>query len=360
MAVSPRVNLSEREAEIQALVDQDKREEAGKVLYDLIITCARGGDLKNANRLRDWFYDVNPMALNDIIKVNEIIEEAMSGSISDTFLQAWSGLKKALGEEEFNALYHCLEEHQIDTGKKIVKAGSKLDAVFFITKGNVNVNCSSGDKTITVKVLEPGTMISENCFEPSFWTVSLVSLSPVTLSVLRHEHLMDLYSRYPGIEARLTGYYAQFNDISRLLQDQGVNRRKYERFTVNHKITFQTVDQNGNIGERVYRGELDSLSRGGLAFCLRIVKRENRRMLFGRRLLVSVENDGNRMEFTGTVVAVTIHDFQDHDYAVHVAFDREVAEESVTPLLPPEEEEEQWVPEEFQEAETSDSGNDEQ
>lgn len=351
MAASSQGNLAERENDIKSLVDQNEREEAGKLLYDLIVSCAQKGDMKNANRLRDWFYEVNPMALGDIIKVNELIEEAMSSSINDKFLQAWAGLKQNLTEEEFNSLYHCLEEHQVEAGKQIVKAGSKLDAIILITSGNVNVNCLAGGKTVTVKVLEAGTMISENCFEPSFWTASLVTISPVTLSILRSEQLMDLYNNFPGIETKLTGYYEQFNDIRTLLQDQGVDRRKHERYTVDHKITFQTIDKDGKPGDRVFKGELDSISKGGLAFCLRIVKRENRRMLFGRRLLVTVEHVEKKYEYTGTVVAVTIHDFQDHDYSVHLAFDNEVADDHVTPLVPSEEEEGQWVPEEFRDEE---------
>jgi len=353
MTAPSRENLAAREAEIKALVEQDEREEARKLLFDLIVSCAQGGDLKNANRLRDWFYEVDPMALSDIIKANEIIEEAMSSSINEQFVQAWAGLKQVLSDEEFTSLYHSLEEHQVDEGKQIVKAGSKLDAIFFVTKGNINVICNCIDKNVTVKVLESGTMIGENCFEPSCWTVSLASASPVTLSILRQEKLLELYDRFPGFEAKLTGYYEKFNDIRRLLKDQGLHRRRSERFSVDHKITFQTIDKDGKAGERTFRGELDNISRGGLSFFLRIVKRENRRMLFGRRLLVTVQQEGKKLEFIGTVAAITIHDFQDHDYSVHVAFDKQVPEDSISPLVPPVQEEQQWTPEEMPEMDDS-------
>lgn len=344
MAASSRENLAALEAEIKALVEQEKREEAGKLLFELIASSARKGDLNNANRLRDWFYEVNPMALQDIIKANELIEEAMSGSVDEHFLQAWDPLKQVLSEEEFTSLYHCLEKHQVDKGKQIVKTGSKLDAVFFITKGNVNMLCQCGGKSVPVKVLESGTLISENCFESSYWTLSLVTASPVDLFILRQAQFIELCDRFPGLEAKLTGYYDKLNDISKLLHEQKLDRRLFERFSVDHKITFQTVDKEGKAGERSYRGELDNISRGGLSFFIRIVKRENRRMLFGRRLLVSLENEGSGYKFTGTVVAITIHDFQDHDYAVHVAFDSLVAEETIKPLLPSADEEEEWSP----------------
>lgn len=353
-------NLAASEAEIKDLVDQDKREEAGQLLFGLIASCAQSGDLNNANRLRDWFYDVNPMALNDIIKANEIIEEAMSGSVNDEFMQAWNDLKLLLSEEEFSALYHLLEEHQVGEGKQIVNAGSKLDAIFLVTKGNVNVICHCADKQVPIKVLEPGTMIGENCFESGCWTVSLVSLSPVTLFVLRQEPLLEFYERFPGVEAKFTGFYDKFNDVKKLLTDQGLDRRTSERFHVDHKIVFQGMDKEGRVSERTLRGELDTLSRGGLSFFIRVVKREKRRMLFGRRLLITVPVEEQKMEFTGSVVAITIQDFQEHDYAVHVAFDKLVQEEVITPLLPPVQDEEPWTPDELPDTDDgSEPGDDE-
>ncbi|MDW7771907.1 MAG: cyclic nucleotide-binding domain-containing protein [Desulfobulbaceae bacterium] len=356
MAAPPsRENLAVREAEIKALVEQDKREEAGKMLFEVIVSCAQSGDLKNANRLRDWLYDVNPMALSDIIKANEIIEETLSGSIDEQFLRTWDGLKQVLSEEEFTSLYHCLEEHRLDAEKQVVKIGSRLDAIFLVTAGNLRVSCQCGGKNVQIKVLEPGMMIGENCFAPSCWTVSLASASPVTLKVLRHAQLRELCDRFPGFEAKLTGYYEKFNDISRLLKEQGLNRRLFQRFTVDRRITFQVIDKNGRIQERAYRGELDSISRGGLAFILRIVNRENRRMLFGRRLLVSVQNEEKKLEFSGTVVAIAIHDFQEHDYAVHVAFDNQAAENVIASLTLPEEKEEPLIPVEIPEIENSEN-----
>ena len=187
MAAPTTEQLAAREAEITNLVEQDKREEAGKLLFELITDCARGGDINNANRLRDMLYDVDPMALTNIIKANEIIDEAMSGSISEDFSKAWSELQEALTQDEFMGLYHSLEKHEVGEKKTVVKAGSKLDALFLVNKGNLRVIGHCGGKNVELKVLEPGTMISENCFQPSIWTVSLVTISSAELFVLRQK-----------------------------------------------------------------------------------------------------------------------------------------------------------------------------
>lgn len=340
MAAPTQEQIAEHETRIKQLVDQDKREEAGKLLFDVIVSCAQGGDINNANRLRDLLYDVNPMALNEVIKANEIIEEAMSGAVDDKFALAWTSLREALNEDEFLALYQALDVREVEANKVMVKAGSKLDAFFFITKGNVNVIGHCDEKNYAIKVMEPGTMISENCFRSSHWTLSLVTLTPVTMSVLRLEQLNDLENRFPGFDSRLATYAERFDDIPALLEEKKLDRRAFKRTTVEYKITFQAIGQDGKIDDRTFRGELDNISQGGLCFLIRIVNRDNRRMLFGRKLFISVQAEDGPFTFTGTVVAVTIHSFQDHDYGIHVAFDKPVAEEVIAPLLPKEEQEE--------------------
>ncbi len=354
MTAPTREDLAAREAEIQELLKQEKRDEAKKILLDLVVNCAQNGDIKSATRLRDQVYEVDPMALSDIIKVNEIIDEAMSGSVDDNFVQAWSELHQALTEEEFLALYHALEKHQVGEGKTIAKAGSKIDAVFFINMGHVNVNCVCGDKSVTIKTLEPGTMFGENCLKPSLWTVSLVSLSPVQLSVLRMKDISDLFERFAGLENKLTVFYEKFDNVPQLLEEQGEERRRHERSMVDHKMTFQVRGKDGKVDERTFRGELDNISQGGLAFLMRIVNRENRRAFFGRQVIISLQVEDKKLQFSGEIVAVTIHDFQNHDYALHVAFDKPVLEEIIRPLIPAEPDEEDEFTD--QEMEADDGG----
>jgi len=336
MTAPTQEQLAAREAEVTSLVEQDKREEAGKILFELIVACAGGGDIANANRLRDMLYEVDPMALKSVIKANEIIDAAMSGSISDDFTKAWSGLKEVLTADEFMGLYHALEKHEVEAGKTIVKAGSKLDALFFINKGNIRVICNCLDKNAEVKVLEPGTMIGENCFQPSIWTVSLVTMSPSDVFSLRQKKMQELSAKFPGLESKLTSYYQQFCDIPQLLEDKELKRRRHKRFRVDHRVVFQLVGKEGAVDERTYKAELDSISEGGLAFLMRIVKRENRWQLFGRRVQVSLKHEEKKYRFRGTVVAVTVNDLQNHDYAIHLAFDETVPEDAFKPLVPPE------------------------
>ena len=71
MAAPTREKIKASEAEIIALAKAGQREKARDQLIELTVACAQGGDLNSANRLRDLLYEVDPMALREIIKVNE-------------------------------------------------------------------------------------------------------------------------------------------------------------------------------------------------------------------------------------------------------------------------------------------------
>jgi len=333
MATPVKIDLAEQEAKIKQLVDQGQREEAGKELFALIVSCVQSGDIKNACRLREFFSTVNPMAIQEVIKINEIVDQALREGVDDTFSNIWAGLREVLNEEEFLALYHVLHTKTVEPDKIILKIGSKLDGLIFLSEGTISVVCLCGGKNYQVKQMEPGSMIGESFFRASAWTVSLLAKTPVTMSILPFEHLTNLENRFPGFEVRLSDFARQFDDLPALLKEKQLERRRFERFSVEFKILFQEIDKDGKANGPVSKGLLDNISQGGLSFLIRIASKDKRRLLFDRRLLISVQLEEGKAQFTGTVRAVTIHSLRDHDYAIHVAFDKEIAREKIDLLL---------------------------
>jgi len=334
-------DLAKREASIRALISAGEQDKAKTALFDLIVACAQDGDLDNANRLRDLLYEVDPMALKDIIRANELIEETLNGAVSDAFNRAWANLRELLTAEEFVALYHALAEHRIEADKPVVKAGSRFDALFLVTNGNISVTCSCGGKIVELAALEPGAAVEGNCFSPSVWTYSLTCLSPVTLHVLRRQQFVALLEKHPGLEVKLHSLCRPFDTIWQQLREKEAERRAFRRIQAHHRVTFQLLKEDDSRDNRLFRGELINIGRSGLAFILRIGKRKNRQALFGRRLSVTVDPEGRKAVFIGTVVAVSAYDLQNHDYAVHVHFADPVGSAVLQPLLPPVPEEEQ-------------------
>jgi hypothetical protein len=240
MVAPTQEQIAVNEKEIMALASAGQREEARDKLIELTVSCAQGGDLNNAQRLRDLLYKVDPMALTEIIKVNELIEEAMNSSMNENFSLAWDGLREIFTQEEFLGLYHSLEMHEVEQDKVVAQIGSKLDAIFFVNEGSLKVVCRTGDKNIACKVLEPGSMFGENCFQPSVWTTALLTVSPVNLGVLRERRLTELEERLPGIASKLNSYYDKLDDLPTILTEHEINRRQYPRFRADNMVISPT------------------------------------------------------------------------------------------------------------------------
>ena len=84
---------------------------AVKALFDLIVECAKKKDFVKAEALREKLFEVAPMALNEITKSGDIIDEEKSQSIDDTHRETWSELYSTLTTEEANELYFALKEN---------------------------------------------------------------------------------------------------------------------------------------------------------------------------------------------------------------------------------------------------------
>ena len=70
--------IAVREEQIFQLAAGGDTEAAKNQLFDLIVASARKKDFFNAERLRERIYEIDPMALMEIIQANDIIEEEKS------------------------------------------------------------------------------------------------------------------------------------------------------------------------------------------------------------------------------------------------------------------------------------------
>ena len=170
-------------------------------------------DFYNAERLRERIYEIDPMALMEIIQSGDIIEEEKSGAISKDHVEIWKNLLSVLSPEEFNALYHEMEERTYRPEEIIVVQGAQNDELFFINKGSVRVTYTGGEKELFFKNMGKGEIVGENFFNASIWTVTLTAQQQTSISVLKLESLAGLEQRMPGIESRLIDYYNRSSDI---------------------------------------------------------------------------------------------------------------------------------------------------
>ncbi|MDW7773456.1 MAG: cyclic nucleotide-binding domain-containing protein [Desulfobulbaceae bacterium] len=318
--------VSVREEQIFHLVGTGNRDEAKRQLFELIVSCARKRDFTNAERLRERMYEIDSMALMEIIRSGEIIEEEKSGSIDKDLLQIWAGLLKILSPEEFNALCLATEVRDLATEECFVTQGAKNDELFFINRGSIRVSYfqtgNGNGKEIFLENLSSGEIAGENFFDATIWTVSLTAVEPTQIAILKRENLVQLEQRNPGIESKLRDYYNRSLDISALVNKRGIDRRSHKRHRIERKIQIQIVGNNDRV-LTTFRGEMDDISQGGLSFTVRINRKENSRFLLGRNIRgILPLNLGGEQKISGLISGVQLCDPVRNDYSVHVKFDR--------------------------------------
>jgi CRP-like cAMP-binding protein/HEAT repeat protein len=315
---------------IKDLVEQGDLEDAGKKLFENAVNAARDNDFSSAELLRDKILEISPLALSEVIRLGEIIEEEKSSSISSHHIAIWSELYEKMTTEEFNALYYALNQQRYYTDDTIVNAGQNNPCLYFINSGVIILSCQSNDRDTVLKRLQPGEVVGVSpFFESSVWTVTMTARTESQVYVLSEQSLHELERRYPGIESKLKDYCVKYDTVPELLQMAGSDRRKNPRYPVSVVINNMLLDPYGNVGKRSFKGELIDISRGGLRFAVTISNRENARLLLGRQIVSElVLNDNETLKCFGVIVGGRYQEEDGPKFSVHVNFHRKLEKSS--------------------------------
>lgn len=324
-----------REEDIFALVAHGNRDQAKKDLLELIGVTARAGDFQTAERLRERIYEIDSLALGEIIRSGEIIEEEKRGAIKEEDLEIWAGLTDRLTTEEFQNIYHEFSEQRFKPEEVLVSQGDRNDTLFFINQGSIKVSHMVGSRELFITSLNRGQIAGENFFTPSFWTVSLTSLTPSRVYILRQETLNAWQERFPGLRAKLHDFYRACNNIRSMLEKKGLERRRDQRFDLSRKIQVQPINSLDTPVGRGFRAETADISQGGLGFLIRISRQENARLLLGRRMQVVLPVGGKTkyLYLKGLVIGVQPFHILENDFSVHFKFDQPMDQQGLQMVL---------------------------
>ena len=148
--------------------------------------------------------EINPMALSEVIRAGEIIEEEKSSSISSNHLKIWGDLYEKMTTEEFTAMYYALRLEKYHADDVIVRSGETDTSLYFVNSGFVGIYCYHGSQEVFLKRMQPGDILGvDQFFSVSVWTVTLKAQSEVQIHVLDRRyacHIAEQSSR-TGIEA---------------------------------------------------------------------------------------------------------------------------------------------------------------
>lgn len=312
------------EQSVEEYIARGDLEKAGGKLFSNAVNAARNKDFTTAELLRDKLLDINPLALTEVIKLGEIIEEEKSSTINNHHISVWSGLYDKMSTEEFNALYYVMRHESYSPDETIVRAGENDASLYFVNSGSVTLSCQCGEKESFLKRLQPGEVIGVGpFFSVSVWTVSMTAQTASQIHVLSRGKFLDLHKKHPKIGKKLEDFCNKYDTVPELLKMSGTDRRESARYSIAVMVNNILLDPYGNAGKRSFRGELIDISKGGLCFSIKISTKENARLLLGRQIVTEITlGDGTVLKCFGVIVGVKFYETEVQDFSVHVKFYR--------------------------------------
>jgi hypothetical protein len=118
------------------------------------------------------------------------------------------------------------------------------------------------------------------------------------------------------------------------LRVNGETRREDVRHPAQMIIVNTFLDGYGHPSSQQFKGQMEDISLGGLSLLIRISKKENARLLLGRGLISFLPVRSNEArERRGEIVGVTLQDYVDKDYRVHVRFNEPMGAADLKTIL---------------------------
>ncbi|MCE5334952.1 MAG: cyclic nucleotide-binding domain-containing protein [Desulfobacteraceae bacterium] len=314
----------QQEELIQRYLDEGNREAAIKLLFELVTACAKEKKFGAAKELRDRMFEIDPMALNEIIRSGELIEEEKNESIDREHREIWAKLYQGLSMEEANALFYAMRNAKYSTDGLIYSQGEWKPRLFFLNSGRAKIVYFQNGREVLLKVLHPGQVVGEDAFfSTTNCTTSMMALSEVDLSYLDADHLKAWKVEYPVLESKLFDFCSRGERIKDLIKARDLDRRLLKRMNAGGKALVHLMTSSDNPVGKPFKVEMSDISRGGVCFWVRISKKETASLLLAQRVQVSYLNSlmdsSKAVNAKGIIVAVRFHPFE--DCSVNVKFD---------------------------------------
>lgn len=321
--------------------DDTVEENVVDMLMGAIREAARVGDFDRAEALRQQLVELDGLALTEIIRAGEIIEEERTSDhveVEEDHLDIWPELYDSLTPEESEALYEALAEKDFQADETVFQQGDPGNRLFFVQGGTFKLVFLSGERETLIKTAGKGDIVGEDTFFGiSVCTTSLVALSRSWVSFLDRKVLESWRETYPALESKLHDYCLRLERIQDIIETKGLERRKQERFSVSGVVDVQLLNPSGDPTGKKFKGNLRDISVGGISFGIRSPSRKNVSLLLGRSLemlldfpsalgpalgvemMMSQGSPKIRIKHVGTVIGVS--HMNGDDYAVHIQFE---------------------------------------
>ncbi len=328
-------NLIEKEELIRNCLEQGDREAAIKLLFDLVVDCAKEKNFEAAEAMRSRIFEIDAMALSQIIRSGEVIEEEKSRTIGRGHREIWGKLYDSLTAEETNALYFALKNATYQAEGKIFQQDELKPRLYFINSGRARVVYFLDGQEVFLRAVETGELAGEDTFfRLSMCTTTMIAQCTAEVSYLDSDILKVWRTTFPMLESKLQSFASSAEKIADLLKARKLDRRRLRRFNPGGKATALLMNTSGQPVGKPFKVDLCDISRGGTCFFVKIAKKESAGLLLGKRLYISylhpLMDSSHTLRQSGTIVAVHFNPFE--DCAVNVEFDALLPKELIEQL----------------------------
>ncbi len=308
--------------------EQDLARQTEKIFHAIKLSL-ENNDITRAEALREKLLKVNPMALSEIIKSAELIENTKTANRDRDHFAVWDKLYSTLSEEEQNCLFYSLKKVIVPPKKIVLSKGSFNNRLFFIDRGRVSICQPKGNRQVVLAQLGRGDILGEYTFATiALCSATAVTSSEVQLMVLENSAATS-WNENPELYDKLIDYCMKNGQIDEILRRKKSDKLHATRYTVSGQVTACLLDKKGKKTETHFRGTLSELSVSGTSFGIRCSNRETARALLGRYLLLNCRfnRDETPLKTLGRIVEVSFHLY--NDYTLHIQFPTRLEEKEI-------------------------------
>ena len=311
----------DQEKLLQKYLQENNKESAVELLFDLITKNAAAKNFSKAEQLREQLFEVDPMAVDSIVKSAEIIETSKIAAIDEVHRDIWSHLYERLTREEKIALYYGMKNASYEADQIIFRQGEMNSNLYFINAGRLKNFYQKDKHGILLKTIGPGDIAGEDTFfSNSTCTTSMMTDSTVKLNFLEKAVLQKWQDEVPALAGKLQKYCAELESINDLLQKKELERRAHRRYSVSSNTTVQITVKPDN---KVFKGDLSDISASGVSFVMNTSSKAADSLL-GRdldlKLAFGRAFPDLRIDRNGTIVGIHYQMF--NEYLINVKWEQ--------------------------------------
>jgi len=335
--ITKKSGISEQEKMIDKYVEQGDQENAAKLLLEIITKFAKEKNFTKAEKLREKLYEVAPMALKEIVRAGEIIEEEKSRALDKNYLETWAKLFDTLTTDESNTLYFAMKTKAFKAGQPVFEQGQIDSSMYFIKSGRFQMVYYDrfGLQEAVLKELKPGDIANYDAFFSfTVCTASLVAVTNAEVSFLEKNILTEWEEKQPGIENKLRVFSRLFEKVGDLIQKSGLQLRGHKRVRISRDALVQPLDNSGKPLRNPYKVSLFDISAGGVSYGFKLNKKEDARQLLdswiNMQTVYQNQTGKHKINCNGKIVAVHLQPFDES--SVHVQFEELLAEQIIVDI----------------------------